>query len=145
MANNRFKIKVNLQPNLPDDFPIKYEEMDDWHLGKYKPNKDPSNKGMNIKLNAWNEAEILYEDAKFIAGQFTIEADEEIIPFEFMIAKFLYEKSRNKIRMTCPYFNRLSEKELNSFHRISANQLMPECLERMRLYNEFLRQKNKKA
>ena len=94
MKEYKFTITIKLKKELPEDFGIEYEEIDEWHLGKFKPNKESSNKGVKINLNSWKEVEIIYEDPKMIAGRFAMEADEAPMIFDFMIAEYIFETKK---------------------------------------------------
>lgn len=146
MKKKNFEIRLNLQEQLPSDFSIKYEELEDWFYGKYRPNKKATEKELNLNISSWKEFEIIYEDVSKIAGRFSINAIEKNekmieVPFDFMIAKQMIEKTKQRIRWKSPYYNSITEKQGMTIHKKVVDQLMLECLERLRQYKAFLAQK----
>ena len=143
MKKNRFEIKLDLQQKLPDDFLIKYDELNNWHYGKYKPDPTLESSPFKLKIRSWKEVEIIYNNTKMIAGKFNVKAidrsGEEIdIPFHFIVAKLIKENSKNRVRWKTLYefFNNFTQKEIDSVNRKVVDQLMPECFERIRQHEE---------
>lgn len=145
-------IIVKLEPKLPQDFRITFNELKDWHYGKFKPNSKSSKSGLTLKIRSWKGAEIIYEDNNIIAGRFKIDAimkdnSKAKIPFDFMIGKLIFEKTKHRIRAKTLslYYNQLEEKQISSINKKTVDTLMPECFEKLKQYKSFLEQKNIKS
>lgn len=66
------KIIIKLQPKLPEDFNITYDELKDWYLGKYKPNPNQTDELYELDIKSIEEIELIYEDAYCVGGKFNI-------------------------------------------------------------------------
>ena len=139
------KIIIKLQPTLPEDFNITYDELKDWHLGKYKPNSNQANEIYKLGIKSLEEIELVYEDAYCVAGKFNIpvvsQSDKKELNTYFMIAKHILEKTKNRSGFKIDSFNQLTEKQSSTIHAKFIDDIVPKCLERLRQHNECLRQK----
>lgn len=139
------KIIIKLQPTLPEDFNITYDELKDWYLGKYKPNPNQTDELYKLDIKSIEEIELIYEDAYCVGGKFNIpvvaQSDKKELNADFMIAKHILERTKHRSGFRIDGFNRLTEKQVNAIHEKFIDDIVPKCLERLRQHNEFLRQK----
>lgn len=146
MSPQKYQIIINLSNNLPEDFSISFDELSSWNLNKYKPVYKSEKDSPSLKLQSFEEVELICDNPQFIAGRFRIPVDDgegkiSKIPFDFMIAKYILERKKNRSAFRTPFFDKLSGVQIRNIHGKVVDGIMPECLKKIRERNEFLRQK----
>lgn len=139
------KIIIKLKPTLPEDFNITYDELKDWHLRKYKPNPNQTVELYKLNIKSIEDIELIYEDAHCVAGKFNLpvmgQSDIKELNVDFMIAKHILERTKNRSGFRTDDFNQLTENQVDAIHAKFIDDIVPKSLERLRQHNEFLRQK----
>lgn len=140
---------IKLSEVIPEDFSITYEELVEWHLGKYKTNPEIKSDIYKMDLKSIDEVTIIFENVQCVVGRFSITLKGAIgndsMKIDFMIAKHIRENTKNRVAFRTEIFNRLTEKQVKSLHAKIIDEIVPASLEKLRQYNEFLRQKNLKG
>ncbi len=142
-------IEIELRTKLPEDFSISYEELSDWNLGKYKPNPNQIEEVITFKIRGIKEVRIIYEDAKCIAGRFDIPVYEGSKltkhNVDFMIAKHIFERTKPRCGYKFDLFDKLTKNQVESINHKVIDQIVSKSIEKLRQYNELLRQRNSKT